>query len=216
MVDSKNYLLLFRAPKLVSMKNIIPALLLLTVVSCSTDRKKETISNYVRYIWRINSDNRFELLTLEETGAIMGKDSLEILIKEYSQGNKSIVSTDSVIANYEKDEIYNSNLLEKTKVKIDSFKKYNLSEYVKSLEELRDFTASQLVELRAEKYQLNKYKAEPDEILCRRIFCRYKLKKESPDTTSKIYAQIFYLSKDTRRVLAVKQDSSDNKKPGPK
>ncbi|HEV8515541.1 MAG TPA: hypothetical protein VGQ59_19795 [Cyclobacteriaceae bacterium] len=156
------------------------------------------------------------MLTLEETGTIKGKDSLEILIKEYSQGNKNIISTDTVIANYEKDEIYNSNLLEKTKAKIDSFKKYNLTEYVSSLEELRDFTASQLVELRAEKYLLNKYRTEPDEILCHRILCRYKIKKEAPDTTSKTYTQIFYLSKDTRRVLAVKQDSSVNKKPGPK
>lgn len=198
------------------MKSAIPSLLFLILISCNSDRKKETISNYVRYIWRINSDNRYEMLTLEETGTIKGKDSLEILIKEYSQGNKNIISTDTVIANYEKDEIYNSNLLEKTKAKIDSFKKYNLTEYVSSLEELRDFTASQLVELRAEKYLLNKYRTEPDEILCHRILCRYKIKKEAPDTTSKTYTQIFYLSKDTRRVLAVKQDSSVNKKPGPK
>src|SRR6185369_3952433 len=106
----------------------------LILISCNSDRKKETISNYVRYIWRINSDNRYEMLTLEETGTIKRKDSLEILIKEYSQGNKNIISTDTVIANYEKDEIYNSNLLEKTKAKIDSFKKYNLTEYVSSLE----------------------------------------------------------------------------------
>lgn len=198
------------------MKNIILALLLLTLISCNSDRKKETVSNYLKYIWRINSDNRFELLSVEETGTVNGKDSLEMLLKEYSQGNKNISNPDSVIAYYEKDEIYNSNLLEKTKVKIDSFKKYNLSEYVKSLEELRDFTASQLVELRAEKYLLNKYKEEPDEILCRRILCRYKIKKEAPDTTSKTYTQIFYLSKNTRRVLAVKQDSLTNKKPGSK
>jgi len=198
------------------MKSIIPTLLLLMLFSCSSDHKKETVSNYVKYIWRINSDNRFELLILEETGTIKGKDSLEILMNEYSQGNKNIASIDTMIANYEKDEIYNSNLLEKTKAKIDSFKKVNLTEYVKSLEELRDFTSSQLVELRAEKYLLNKYKDESDEILCRRILCRYKIKKAAPDTTSKIFSQIFYLSKDTRRVLAVKQDSTANKKPGSK
>jgi len=198
------------------MKSIIPTLLLLMLFSCNSDHKKETVSNYVKYIWRINSDNRFELLILEETGTIKGKDSLEILMKEYSQGNKNIASIDTMIANYEKDEIYNSNLLEKTKAKIDSFKKVNLTEYVKSLEELRDFTASQLIELRAEKYLLNKYKDESDEILCRRILCRYKIKKAAPDTTSKIFSQIFYLSKDTRRVLAVKQDSAANKKPGSK
>jgi hypothetical protein len=201
------------------MKCIIPTLLLLTLISCNTDRKNETISNYVKYIWRIKADNRFELLTLEETGTINGKDSLEILIKEYNKGSKNIAISDSVIANYEKDEIYNSNLLEKTKVKIDSFKKIDSTNnsffvaYAKSLEQLRDFTASQLVELRAEKYLLNKYKNDPDEILCHRIFCRYKIKKEAPDTISKIYTQIFYLSKDTRRVLAVKQDSAAIKNP---
>jgi hypothetical protein len=204
------------------MKNIIPALLLLTLISCNPDRKKETVSNYLKYIWRINSDDRFHLITLETTGVINGKDSLEILIKKYSQCNKNIASSDSVIANYEKDELYNSNLLEKTKVKIDSFKKINAAdnsffvEYVKSLEQLRNFTASQLVELRAEKYLLTKYKTEPDEILCHRVVCRYKIKKETPDATSKIYTQIFYLSKDTRRVLVVEQDSSANKKPGSK
>jgi len=151
-----------------------------------------------------------------ETGTVIGKDSLEILVKEYSQGNKDVLNPDSVIAYYEKDELYNANLLEKTKTKIDSFKKNNLTEYVRNLEELRDFTASQLAELRAEKYLLNKYRSEPDEVLCRRITCRYRIRKQSPDTTSKVYTQIFYLSKDTRRMLAVKQDSSVNKKAGAK
>lgn len=198
------------------MKNIVPALLLLALVSCNSDRKEETVSNYLKYIWRIKSDNRFEILTLDETGTIIGKDSLEILVKEYSQGNKDVLNPDSVIAYYEKDELYNANLLEKTKTKIDSFKKNNLTEYVRNLEELRDFTASQLAELRAEKYLLNKYRSEPDEVLCRRITCRYRIRKQSPDTTSKVYTQIFYLSKDTRRMLAVKQDSSVNKKAGAK
>lgn len=198
------------------MKNIVPALLLLALVSCNSDRKEETVSNYLKYIWRIKSDNRLEILTLDETGTIIGKDSLEILVKEYSQGNKDVLNPDSVIAYYEKDELYNANLLEKTKTKIDSFKKNNLTEYVRNLEELRDFTASQLAELRAEKYLLNKYRSEPDEVLCRRITCRYRIRKQSPDTTSKVYTQIFYLSKDTRRMLAVKQDSSVNKKAGAK
>jgi len=198
------------------MKNIVPALLLLALVSCNSDRKEETVSNYLKYIWRIKSDNRFEILTLDETGTVIGKDSLEILVKEYSQGNKDVLNPDSVIAYYEKDELYNANLLEKTKTKIDSFKKNNLTEYVRNLEELRDFTASQLAELRAEKYLLNKYRSEPDEVLCRRITCRYRIRKQSPDTTSKVYTQIFYLSKDTRRMLAVKQDSSVNKKAGAK
>jgi hypothetical protein len=203
------------------MKNSVFVLSFLIAVSCSSDHKKETVSNYVRYIWRINSDNRFELLKLEEMGTVKGRDSLAILVKQYSQGEKSIPSIDSVMANYEKDEIYNSNLLEKTKVKIDSFKKINLTdnsfyvEYVKSLEQLRDFTASQLVELRAEKYLLNKYKSDPDEILCHQLRCRYKIKKEAQDTTSRIVTQIFYLSRDTKRVLAVRQDSSANKKPRP-
>jgi len=150
------------------------------------------------------------LQTLAESGTIKGKDSLEILVKQFSQGEKNTPNVDSLIADYEKDELYNSNLLEKTKVKIDSFKKINLSdnsfyvEYVKSLEQLRDFTASQIHELRAEKYLLNKYKNDPNEILCRQILCRYKIKKEAPDTTSRIVTQIFYLSKDTKRVLAVK------------
>jgi len=203
------------------MKSILPAFLLLALVSCNTDREKETISNYVRFIWRVKSDSRFELKELRETGTIKGKDSLEILFKQFSQGEKKAYSADSLIADYEKDELYNSNLLKKTEAKIDSFKKINLSdntfyvEYVKSLEQLRDFTASQIRELRAEKYLLNKYKSDPDEVLCRRIFCRYRIKKEAPDTTSRIVTQIFYLSKDTRRVLVVKHDSSANKKPRP-
>jgi hypothetical protein len=208
------------------MKNVIPAFLLLALLlsSCTKDHKKEAISNYVRYIWRINTDNRMELLTLEETAAIRGKDSLEILVKQFSQGEKNTPTVDTLMANYEKDDLYNSSLLKRTEAKIDSFKKVGKEmadnsffvEYTKSLEQLRNFTAGQLAELRAEKYLLEKYKNDPDEILCRQIHCRYKIKKEAPDTTSKVYTQIFYLSEDGRRVLAVKQDSSANKKPGQK
>jgi len=53
-------------------------------------------------------------------------------------------------------------------------------------------------------YLLEKYKNDPDQILCHQIRCRYRIRKEQPDTTSKIYTQIFYLSSDTKRVLAVK------------
>ena len=202
----------FRTPslKFSDMKSAIPSLLFLTLISCNTDHKKETISTYVRYIWKINSDNRLELRTLEETGTIRGKDSLEILVRQFSQGEKTIPSADSLIADYEKDELYNSNLLEKTKVKIDSFKKINQGdnsfyvEYVKSLEQLKEFTNGQIAELRAEKNLLKKYKSDPDEILCHRVRCLYKIKKETPDTTSKVITQVFYLSKDTKRVLVVK------------
>jgi|GEM_PF-2796762 len=203
------------------MKSAAYSILFLILISCNSDHKKETISNYVRYIWRIKSDSRFELLKVEETGTIRGKDSLEILVKQFSQGEKNTPTVDSLLADYEKDELYNSNLVKKTQSKIDSFKmiKSDLAnnsfyvEYVKSLEQLRNFTASQIHELRAEKFLLNKYKNDPDETLCHRILCSYKIRKEDPDTTAKIVTQIFYLSKDTKRVLAVRRDSSANKKP---
>ena len=195
------------------MKSTIPIFLALVLLGCSADHKKETISNYVRYIWRINADNRMALLTLEETALISGKDSLDILVNQFSLGEKNIPTADTLIANYEKDDLYNSNLLKKTELKIDSFKKISTGladnsffvEYTKSLEQLRDFTAGELAELRAEKYLLERYKNDPDEILCRQIRCRYRIRKEAPDTTSKTYTQIFYLSKDAKRVLAVRQ-----------
>ena len=194
------------------MKTLPPLLLLtLLLISCNSDRKKETISNYIRYIWKINADKRYDLLALEEKKAITAQDSLEILIKKFTEGEKEQPSADSLIADYKKDELYNSNLLTKTKVKIDSFKKYNpgdnafFTEYIKSLEQLRDFTASQIEEIKAERYLLEKYKSDPDQVLCHQVLCRYRIRKELPDTTSKIYTQIFYLSNDTKRVLAVNQ-----------
>jgi len=194
------------------MKTLPPLLLLtLLLISCNSDRKKETISNYIRYIWKINADKRYDLLALEEKKAITAQDSLEILIKKFTEGEKEQPSADSLIADYKKDELYNSNLLTKTKVKIDSFKKYNpgdnafFTEYIKSLEQLRDFTASQIEEIKAERYLLEKYKSDPDQVLCHQVLCRYRIRKEQPDTTSKIYTQIFYLSNDTKRVLAVNQ-----------
>ena len=204
------------------MKSAILPFLFLALTGCSADHKKETISNYLRFIWKINSANRMELLATKETATIHGKDSLAILVRLFSHEEKTIPTADTLIANYEKDELYNSNLLKKTDVKIDSFKKVNTGladnsffvEYTKSLEQLRDFTASQLAELRAEKYLLTKYKNDPEEVLCHQIYCRYRIRKEAPDTTSKTYTQIFYLSEDAKRVLAVRQDTLINKKPG--
>jgi len=192
------------------MKSAISFLLFLVLISCNNDRKKETISNYLRYIWKIDSDKRFDLLALQETGTIRGKDSLEILVKQFSQGEKNIPTPDSLISDYDKDELYNVNLLKKTEAKIDSFKKMNLSdnsfyvEYANSLDQLKNFTISQLAELRAERYLLKKYKSDPEEILCHQVLCRYKIKKRAPDTTSRVVTQLFFLSKDTKRVLAVK------------
>ena len=184
----------------------------LIIISCNPDRKKETVTNYIRVIWNVKSDNKFELVKLEEVDTITAKDSLEILVKEYSQGAKQLPPADSLIANYEKDDVYNSNLLTKTIAKIDSFKSIKSDagdnsfylEYVKSLERLREFTKSELAALRAEKELLKKYSSNPTEVLSHKVVCRYKVRNHLPDTASRMINQTFYLSKDTRKILAVK------------
>jgi hypothetical protein len=190
---------------------LLPALFFL-VVACNSDHKKETVSNYVRIIWNIKSDDRFELLKLETADTITAKDSLELLVKEYTEGAKVIPPVDSILSGFEKDDVYNSNLLKKTIVKIDSFKSIKNEatdnsfylEYVKSLERLRDFTRSELAEIRAEKYWLKKYSADPAEVLSYKVVCQYKVRNHPPDTVSKVVNQTFYLTKDTRKILAVK------------
>jgi predicted house-cleaning noncanonical NTP pyrophosphatase (MazG superfamily) len=184
----------------------------LAVFSCNSDRKKETVTNYIRVIWNVKSDDKFELVKLEEVDTITAKDSLDLLVKEYSEGAKILPAPDSLIANYEKDDVYNSNLLTKTMAKIDSFKSIKSDagdnsfylEYVKSLERLRDFTKSELAALRAEKNLLKKYSSNPTEVLSHKVVCLYKVRNHLPDTASRMINQTFYLSKDTRKILAVK------------
>lgn len=187
-------------------------LVFLAALSCSTDRKKETVTNYLRIILNAKTDEKFTLVKLEQVDTITAKDSLEVLVKEYSQGAKTLPSPDSLIATYEKDDVYNANLLTKTLAKIDSFKMIKPDaadngfylEYVKSLERLRDFTKSELAELRAEKALLKRYNSSPAEVLSHKVVCQYKVRNHLPDTTSKLVNQTFYLSKDTRKILAVK------------
>lgn len=184
----------------------------IAVLSCSSDRKKETVTNYLRIILNAKTDEKFTLVKLEQVDTITAKDSLEILVKEYSQGAKMVSTPDSLIATYEKDDVYNANLLTKTIAKIDSFKMIKPDvadngfylEYVKSLERLRDFTKSELAGLRAEKALLKKYNSNPTEVLSHKVVCLYKVRNHLPDTTSKLVNQTFYLSKDTRKILAVK------------
>ncbi|MBS1507616.1 MAG: hypothetical protein JSS79_13315 [Bacteroidetes bacterium] len=188
------------------------SILFLVAISCSSDRKKETVTNYLRIILNAKTDDKFELVKLEQLDTITAKDSLEILIKEYSQGAKTVPTPDSMIATYEKDDAYNANLLAKTIAKIDSFKMIKPDaadngfylEYVKSLERLRDFTKSELADLRGEKALLKRYNSNPAEVLSHKLICQYKVRNHLPDTVSKKVIQTFYLSKDTRKILAVK------------
>jgi len=187
-------------------------ILIFAITSCNRDRKKETISNYIRIIWKIRSPEEFTLTKIQETKSITGKDSLEILMREYSKGTDRVLPLDTIFANIEKDLIYNSNLLNKTTHKIDSLNATKklvpdnpfYSEYIKTFVDLKDFTNSQLDELKMQKYLLTRYQKDESKIFCHQVVCQYKIRGHSSDTTSKVITQTFFISPDTRKIYAVK------------
>jgi len=187
-------------------------ILLVLLAACHSDRRQETVSNYLKLIWKVNSDGRLQLLRLAETDTIRGRDSLEWLTRQYATGGKTLLPADSLIHTMDDDIRYNENLLRKTTTKIDSFKHLppvpeNLSfytDYVKSLEQLRDFTQTELNDIRLEKSLLDRYRQSPDQVLCHVMTCDYLVRNAAPDTASRKVSQQFYLSADTRHVLLVK------------
>ncbi len=191
---------------------LVAVILILAITSCNRDRKKETISNYIRIIWKIRSEEEFTLTKVEEIKSIAGKDSLEILMREYSKGTDRVLPLDTIFANIEKDLAYNSNLLNKTTRRIDSLNATKnrvpdnpfYSEYIKSFVDLKDFTTSQLDELKLQKYLLTRYHKNEDEIFCHQVLCRYKIKGHSSDTISKVVTQTFFMSPDTKKIYVVK------------
>ena len=195
------------------MKRIFFAcLLIFALVSCNRDRKRETITNYINIIWKIRSAEELHLSKLEEIKTITGKDSIDMLIKEYSKGTNQTPTLDTILANIKKDMTYDSNLLAKTNRKIDSLNIARksigdntfFSEYIKSFVELRDFTTTQLEELRYEKYLLSRYRKNETGVLSHQVLCEYKIKGHSADTTSKVVTQTFFLSPDERKIYLVK------------
>ena len=194
------------------MKNTLALLLLIFVaMSCHRDRKKETISNYVRAIWRIRSDAEFNLTKMEEVKTITAKDSLEILMKEYTTDSTQL-PLDTILAHIGEDIAYNTRLLAKATRKIDSLEKAKktltdgsvLNDYIKTFVDLKNFTATQLDELKFEKYSLARYHEDEDAVLTYQVRCAYKIMGHSADTTSKFITQTFFLSPDTRKIYAVK------------
>ncbi|MBS1949518.1 MAG: hypothetical protein OJF59_002768 [Cytophagales bacterium] len=186
-------------------------LLLMLAVSCSRDRKKETVSSYLRYAWRLSPDTDLKLIKLEEIKSITSKDSLDWLVNEYSKGSKTTVPLDTIFSNLEKDISYNSNLLAKTDQRIDSLKilknKFTgdsfFSQYTQTFTDLKKFTEQQLIELKYLQYQLKRYTKDTNEVLSHQIKCEYQLPRPGTDSL-KTKTQIFYLSSDYKRVQAVR------------
>ncbi|MBS1557167.1 MAG: hypothetical protein JST69_00455 [Bacteroidetes bacterium] len=195
------------------MKTILRvAFAVVLLVSCKHDRKKDTISEYIRYIRRLPAGTYPELVTLQEVRVIKGIDSLQWLVADYSKELKFILPVDTVRSNIAKDILYNTQLLNKTNQRLDSlamlkdkFKDDSFFEsYSKSFVELKNFTEQQLLELKYLQYQLNKYHKDEDEILSRQIDCEYRLNKTASDSTKRTKKQTFFLSSDYKRVQLVR------------
>lgn len=187
------------------------AFIALLVTSCSSDRKKDTISSYIRYVRRLPAGQEPKLTKLEEVKAIKAADSLMLLAADYSKGLKTTLAVDTILSNITKDILYNTALLTKTNQRLDSLAllqgKFKddpfFEQYTKSFKDLKSFTEQQLIELKYMKYQFNRYHKDPDEVLSHQIDCEYSLGVAMADSTKKIKKQTFFLSPDYRRVQAV-------------
>lgn len=195
------------------MRTLCITLILFVVTACSRgDHKKETISQYVHYVWK-RQPGEIEIKKMEDIQSITGKDSIDLLIKEYAKGITPQPSLDSVLSNIDKDIAYNSNLLAKTKQRIDSLDAFQkkvksddgfMKDYAKTFTDLRDFTQQTVDELQMYRNSFKRYQEKPADVFCYAVRCQYKLRGHSPDTTSKMVTQTFFLTPDTRRIFLVK------------
>ena|SRR5258708_2183259 len=184
----------------------------LIATSCNRDHKKETISNYVHYVWK-RQPGEITINKMDDIKSITGKDSIDLLINEYAKNIQPLPSLDTILNHIEKDIAYNSNLLTKTNQRIDSLKDFQkkanpkndfLKTYIKTFIDLRDFTTQQIDELKYYRSALKRYSKKHADVLCYQVLCQYKLKGKPPDTTSKMVTQTFFLSQDTRKIFLVK------------
>jgi hypothetical protein len=150
---------------------------------------------------------------MEDVRSILGKDSIDLLIKEYAKGINPQPTLDTILSRIDKDIDYNSKLLTKTKQRIDSLeafqKKANskddfLKTYIKTFTDLRDFTEQQVDELKMYKDSFQRYSEKKEEVFCYEVLCQYKLKGRSPDTTSRTITQTFFMTPDTKGIFLVK------------
>jgi len=103
---------------------ILPVIFIFFLVtSCNRDHKKETISSYVHYVWK-RQPGEIEIKKMEDLRSITGKDSIDLLIKEYANGITPQPSLDTILSRIGKDIDYNSKLLAKTKQRIDSLEAF--------------------------------------------------------------------------------------------
>ncbi|HTH57073.1 MAG TPA: hypothetical protein VL728_13580 [Cyclobacteriaceae bacterium] len=183
------------------------------VISCNRgDHKKETISGYVHYVWK-RQPGEIEIKKMEDIQSITGKDSIDLLIKEYAKGITPQPTLDSILSNIDKDIAYNSNLLARTNQRIDSLTAFQkktksddgfLKDYMKTFTDLRDFTRQTVDEMKLYRNSFKRYSEKPDAVFCYAVLCQYKLRGHAPDTTSKMVTQTFFLTPDTRRIFLVK------------
>lgn len=192
---------------------ILPFMVILVIVmACNRDRKKETISNYLHYIWK-RQPGEIDIKKMEDLKSITGKDSIDLLIKEYAKGINPQPSVDTILSRIGKDIDYNSKFLVKTNQHIDSLEAFQkkdkskdsfVKDLIKSYSDTRDFTEQTMDELKVYQSSFKRYSQKPDEVFCYPVVCQYKLRGHSPDTTSKMVTQTFFLTPDTRRIFLVK------------
>lgn len=192
---------------------LLPIVIVLYLAtSCHRDHKKETISSYVHYVWK-RQPGEIDIKKMEDIRSITGKDSIDLLIKEYAKGIRPQPSLDTILSHIDNDIAYNSNLLAKTNQRIDSLDAFEkkvkpdddfFKTYTKTFTDLRDFTQQQVDELKMYKNAFRRYSEKPEDVFCYEVLCQYRLKGHSPDTTSKLVTQTFFLTPDTRRIFLVK------------
>ena len=194
------------------MKKIRWIVIIFALGSCNGDHKKETISKYIHYIWKRQS-GEIEINQLKEIKSITGKDSVEILIDEYTKDIHPTPPLDTILAHINNDIEYNSNLLTQANNQMDSLTSYQkkvdandevINALVKSSKDLIKLTTQQIEELKYYRSAFKKFSRDEDAVVGYEVLCNYRVKGRQPDTTSKVITQTFYLSPDTRKIFLVK------------
>lgn len=179
------------------------------VSSCLSDPREKAISDYVQTSGNTKTDLSFELIALEEVSGVTAKDSISLLLPEYSKDYNEIKNLEYFQELYSRQvssEGYQK-IIDEYQAKVDSVnrveKKDSYSrEFLLIYENAVKTSTISLDQARRRLATLSRYNSNQQAVLCNRVKCKYKIKNPALNNAVQEITRTFFISVDGNQVLA--------------
>lgn len=184
------------------------------VSECTSKKEEQAIADYVQTNGNVKTNMSFDMVSLDFIADMYGRDSLDILMKEYQKDYNTPVTAKSLLTIYKQSIPSTGDVLREYRYKIDSVAKIeddpNRTNADKALSnaahmsylKMVDFLSTMHIKDSIQNRMLTRYSADSAKVISKKYKAVYTIKNPALNNAEQEITNIFYLSPAGDKVYA--------------